>query len=103
MIYTSFRPNKERANAAIVLIGILLLIQLIGAASSLMQLKLLERLALGEMITDAASDENDTREQIIAIVNTVLMVFSGIVFISLFRRAYNNLGVLSGNTRYAEG
>ncbi|NPA45519.1 MAG: DUF4328 domain-containing protein, partial [Chlorobi bacterium] len=96
------KPNKERADIAIKLIWLVMLIEIISATSSFFQYRLLMKISKGEIISVQVANANDTREQIVAIVYLIVFFISGITFIKWFRRAYYNLGVRT-KTNYTEG
>ena len=98
----SIRPNKERADIAIKLIWLVMLIEIISAISSFFQYKLLNEVNDGGFVSEQAANANDTREQIIAIVYLIVFIISGITFIQWFRRAYYNLGVRT-KCKHTEG
>jgi len=98
----SIRPNKERADIAIKLIWLVMLLEIISAISSFFQYKLLKEVNEGGFISEQAANANDTREQIIAIVYLIVFIISGITFIQWFRRAYYNLS-LRTKCKHTEG
>lgn len=86
------RPNAERAKWAQYLIWTVMILDVISFFSSYMQLNLLYEIKNGEYVTDAVVNSNDAREGIIGILQFVLLIVSGVIFIMWFRRAYYNLG-----------
>lgn len=97
------RPNETRAKTAILLIWIVLGLDVISAISSYFQADLLNRIAMGEIISPKVADANDIRESIIGILYLIVYVTSGITFIMWFRRAYYNLHQKVSNLSYGEG
>jgi hypothetical protein len=97
------RPNGQRAKNAITLIGILLVLELISLISGYFQYDLLQSVLNGEELLTETADENDLREQIIAIIYLIVFVISGVTFIQWFRRAYFNLHQKTDCLTYSEG
>lgn len=97
------RPNTERAKVAITLIWIVLFFDIISFMSSYMQYDLLQTVSKGGFITTDEANENDFREQVIAIIYMVVNVISAVTFIMWFRRAYFNLHLRINNLSHTEG
>ena len=87
------RPNKKRAEIAQLLIWAVMIIDIISIYSSYLQYKLLISLQNNETILEQTINSNDTREQIIGIVYTIVFIISTVTFIRWFRRAYYNLNI----------
>ncbi len=87
----NLRRNDERAQAAIVLLWITVAGCIASIISSYLQYDLLLRLKSGIELSDSQLEGNDTREQIIGIIQIFILVTCAITFIQWFRRAYYNL------------
>lgn len=85
------RPNKKRANYAMVLILIILVMEFVSFISYGFQLFLLQNLAEGIQVTHEQANANDLRVLIIQLLIFLLHIISAITFIRWFRRAYYNL------------
>jgi len=79
-----------------VLLIISLLIDFIASASGVMEISLLRSLQNGSFIGDfnAAAESNDTRQQAIAVIQFLLFVGTGIVFLTWIFRANRNARAL---------
>lgn len=69
-----------------------LVMSVVGAFSSLFQLELLSHAAQGISPADAAA--NDSRQQWIGILQTTLLITTGVVFLVWIHRSYRNLPAL---------
>ncbi len=97
------KPNKQRAENAMLLIWIMLALEIVALISSYLQYDLLQTVAGGGQISMEQADVNDIREQIIGIISSVAYVISVITFILWFRRAYYNLHQKVNYLSYSEG
>lgn len=97
------RPNSQRAQFAIIMIGIVLVIEVIAIVSGVLQYKLLETAAAGGFVPQAEIEYNDLRERIIAIAYLIAFIISAFTFIQWFRRAYFNLHLKAELLSYTEG
>ena len=97
------RPNKQRANIAIILIWIVFGIEILSIISGYLQYQLLQSFSNGNVVSTATANANDLREQIIAIAYMLAYVISGIMFIRWFRRAYYNLHLKVSGLNHSEG
>lgn len=89
------KPNEERARQAMLLIAIVLLCYIANIISSVLQLVLLLQVEQGVEVSDEALEQNDLREQIVAIITLVTFIVSVVTFIRWFRRSYYNLQQLT--------
>lgn len=85
------KPNGQRAKVAIMLVWAVLAAEVLSLISSYLQYNLIETVASGGFISEAAANFNDTREQLIGGLYILLYAGSGYAFILWFRRAYYNL------------
>ena len=99
----TLKPNRQRAKNAITLIWIVLALEIISLISGYFQYDLLQVAANGGEISTETVTENDTREQIIAIVYLIAFIISAIAFIYWFRRAYFNLHLRVNHLSQTEG
>lgn len=98
----AIRPNLERAKLAQFFIWLVMILDIISIFSSYLQYKLLKILENNEYVSDQLIDENDTREQVIAILYLIVFIISAIIFIRWFRRAYYNLNIRT-SCNHSEG
>lgn len=99
----NLRPNKERAQLAIALIIVVLVIDLVSLVSSYLQYDMLLSAANGGDISTETAENNDLREQIIGVLQVLVFGASGVTFIMWFRRAYYNLHQLEDYLLFSEG
>ncbi|GHU97488.1 hypothetical protein FACS1894156_9000 [Bacteroidia bacterium] len=99
----NLRPNEQRAKNAILLIWLVLELEIVNLIASYMQYDLLQTIANGGYISDAAAKANGTREQICGIACFIAYPISAITFIMWFRRAYFNLHQKVSGLAYSEG
>lgn len=99
----NLRPNKQRAKIAILLIGIVMLLDIVSLISSYFQYNLLNDIAKGVNVSIATAEASDLRESIIAVIYAIAFLISGITFIQWFRRAYFNLHLRVDNLKFGEG
>jgi hypothetical protein len=99
----NLRPNELRAKTAIIMFGIVLLVQTISLISGYIQYKLINELSLGHFVADSELDYNDSRQRVIAILYAGVLVLSLITFIRWFRRSYYNLHLKAEVLSYSEG
>ena len=87
----SLKPNEQRAKAAIILIWIFFILEIVSLISNYLQYDLLQRALSGGMISTLTVTFNDLRQQIISYTQLIVYIICAITFIRWFRRAYFNL------------
>jgi hypothetical protein len=87
------RPNKKRADLAKLFIWLVLFFDFISIISSYLQYNLLVSYESGGDVSFEMLEANDLREQIVAVIYTLVYWGSIFVFLQWFRRAYYNLNV----------
>jgi len=87
------RPNKKRADLAKLFIWLVLFFDFISIISSYLQYNLLNSYQSGGDVNFSMLEANDLREQIVAVLYTLVYWGSIFVFLQWFRRAYYNLNV----------
>lgn len=87
------RPNATRAKNAELFIWVVLAVGFVSFISSWMQYDLLTNVQNGGAYTDDQLTFNDLREFVMGILQLIIYLTSGVVFIMWFRRAYYNLGL----------
>lgn len=97
------RDNSQRAQLAIIMIWVVTGINALMAVSSYLQVKLLNVMATGEMVSEQQTSMNDTREAIIGGLYTIAYIVSAVMFIQWFRRAYFNLHTKVKHLEFTEG
>jgi hypothetical protein len=99
----NLRPNKKRANTAIIFIWIIFGIEILSLFSSFLQYMLLNDASTGKFISEESANLNDLREKIIGFTHVIIFIISGIIFIRWFRRAYYNLHLVVDKLNHSEG
>ena len=99
-----YRSPRHAARALLILMGVGLGIDLIGALSSWAEYNLFARAQRGEIISIDEANASDTRQAVIGGVQLLLFLVTIVVFIVWFRRMYRNLPSLGArNLRFTPG
>lgn len=99
---SNMRDNQLRAKLAIIMLGIVMLVQVVNIVFHYFQYELLHK-ANEFGITDEQANSNDTRIQIVIFVYVFILFISGITFIRWFRRAFYNLELKIKNLNFSNG
>lgn len=91
----AFKPVRTLGLAVVTLLSLLLLVDLVSIVSSLAQIELLDRMAVGDFTLEEA-DMNDLRQAAIGILWFLGFVATAIVFIIWHHRAYKNVEAMGG-------
>jgi hypothetical protein len=89
-----------RLRACVAMVALVILASLWVAASTHMQIGLLERAARGISPSAGEATSNDFRQNAAIALRLVVYLISGVTFLMWFHRAYRNLSAL-GNTHLA--
>ena len=99
-----YQSGRTRAQLAVVLLAIGMAVDLIAIVSSLFQASLLSNAAAGLGVTNAEATANDSRQQLIAIIQLLVLVATAVCFSVWIYRAHKNLPALgAGNLEYSPG
>lgn len=97
-------PVTGRRTALVWLLGISIGLSVVALASDLIETELLGRIASGGDRTFSEVDASDMRQSAIGIVQFLLFLTTGILWLSWFWRAYKNLPALGArNLRFSSG
>jgi uncharacterized protein DUF4328 len=100
---TSFSPADAAARWTKGLLLATLVLSLVGIVSGLLQVELLSRAATGG-ISDAEAAANDSRQQLIGVLQVLLLLGTAVAFLMWFHRTHKNLPSLGGRElRYTPG
>lgn len=91
------KNNIKRANAARIIFYSLVAISIISFYSHFLQYQILTDFNNGLSITEETANQNNIRQQVVAIVNLLLLLSSIVVFLMWVYRAYDNLTKLGIN------
>jgi hypothetical protein len=87
-----YRPLATLARVVIVLLAAYFMLTAIGVGSDWLELELINRVAEDQAaVTQAELDASDSRQNLIGILQVLIYLATGIMFIIWFRRAYRNL------------
>ena len=87
-----YRPLATLARVVIVLLVVYFVLTAVGVVSDWLQLELINRLVEDPAaVTPAELDASDARQGVIAILQVLIYLATGVMFIIWFRRAYRNL------------
>jgi len=95
------KPNDKKAKYAILFIWIVLALEVVMFASSIMQYVFLKAAQAGASVTQEAAEANDFREGIIGIIYLIAWIVSAVFFLRWFKTAYHNLRQIT-DVRHAE-
>jgi hypothetical protein len=90
-----FKPMKVVGVITMACLGFVMLMDLSSVVSSIAQLELLGRMAIGDYTMQEA-EANDLRQNLIAVAGLVAFVLSVIAFLVWTYRAYRNVDALGG-------
>jgi hypothetical protein len=99
----TLRTNTDRTKNAIIFICIVTALNMIYLIFNIVDLDLYKRIANEGIYTMQEIENSDFRNLTFAVVYGIVYIFSAIVFIMWFRRAYYNLKHLGVKTSYGEG
>lgn len=85
------RDNSRRAKFVLLIFSITVGILIIGVWSDYLELDLLQRVQSEGYVEMAEAETNDSRQTIISLFQTAVLITSMILFLHWFRRAYGNL------------
>jgi hypothetical protein len=93
-----------RRRTVVVVLCVLIAFDLFAVVSSLLELDLIGRLEAGQVVTDAAIENNDNRQGAVGLIQVGLLIAGAVVFIRWLRAAYRNVDRLApGLRRHGHG
>jgi hypothetical protein len=99
-----YAPLTRPAVAAMALLGLIVLTNVIAIWSDLLELDLLDRVLAGREVSEAEATNNDDRQALVALIQTGVYLGAIVFFIRWLYRAYKNIDALMpGARRYAHG
>jgi hypothetical protein len=103
-VIPGYESMRGRERAVVLMLCAVIVIDLVAVASTIAELRLLDRIEAGEAVADAELDDNDQRQMAVGLVQTILLVATAVCFIRWLRLAYRNADVLApGLRRYGHG
>ncbi len=101
---TPFASGHSRAQWVKILLLVGVVLDLIAIVSGYFQIDLLSKVMAGQTITEAEAAANDSRQQIIGILQVLAFLTTTIFFLMWFHRAHRNLPALGAhNLRFSPG
>ena len=99
-----YAPLTRPAVAAMALLGLVILTNLVAIWSDLLELDLLDRVIAGKEISESEATSNDDRQALVALVQTCVYLGCIVFFIRWLYRAYKNVDALRpGARRFSHG
>lgn len=99
-----YLSGHSRAQWVIGFLAITIILAIIAYVSDYLQIDLLSRAMEGQMITEAEASSNDTRQQLIGILQLMTFIVTGILFLMWIYRSHRNLPALGArNLTYTPG
>ncbi len=100
----SFVSLRGRASLVSVLLAVFVVVVLIWTASTLLEIRLLEKLDRGELVTLAEAESSDSRQATLEGIYFVVFLTSAIVSLMWIHRASKNLRPLgAAGQRFSPG
>jgi len=87
------KPNKKRADLAILFVWLVMFFDILALGSSFIQYRMLISFQNGEDVSMQMFESNDLREQIVSVFHSIVYIASGVIFLMWFWRAYYNYGI----------
>ena len=96
-----YLPIGRVARWAMILLAAVAVLDVIAALSDFAEIRLLDRIIDGELVSDDEADASDTRQAVIGGIQFLVYAATAFVFIRWFRRCYRNLAPLGAErTRF---
>jgi Domain of unknown function (DUF4328) len=94
-----YTPLRGRVKAVTIVFAVVALVYALRVWSGLLELDLLSQLVAGTQVTDAQINANDTRQQLLGVVEGLVLLAGAIVFIGWLHAAYWNVDVVAPSER----
>jgi O-antigen/teichoic acid export membrane protein len=85
------KDNSQRAKMVLIIFWVLIALTLAGLLTTYFQLLLFKRIQLGEYVSEEEAGRSDAIQVVMGIAQIGIYIFSIVVFLNWFRRAYGNL------------
>jgi hypothetical protein len=89
-----YEPLRTITRVLLAAFVIIILVDIVAVVSDLAEVSLLNRAIDGEFISDSEFDNNDNRQAVIGVLQTILYIGTGIVFLRWMYIAHRNLPAL---------
>ncbi len=94
--------NSKRAKNLITVFWIIVGLTILGLVPGFLELQLLNKLKVGEYVSDQEINISDITQGIFGLVQSVTYIVSIVFFLNWFRRAYGNLHRVKVSPKYQE-
>lgn len=103
MTYTNYESPFPQSRVVMFFLGTLVILDVAGVWSSVLQLDLLQQVQAGGLITPAEAEANDSREATIGILFGITYLVTGVLFLRWFHRLYKNVHWMAQSQVEQEG
>lgn len=100
--FPDLKDNSQRSRIVIGVFYAICIINIVASISIYFQILMLKQIQMGVIPGDEEISMNDTRQQIISIIQSLIYLTSTVLFLNWLRRAYGNIKRIGENTEYAE-
>ncbi len=101
---SEFRSAHSKAQLVKFFLILIIALALVAIASDFFQLDLLNKIKEGAYYTGTEAISNDSRQQIIGVLQIIILIIAGIAFLLWFYRSHRNLSALGArNLKYSSG
>lgn len=101
-LFPELKDNSKRSRIVISIFLAICVINIVASISIYFQIEMLKQIQMGVIPGEDEISMNDTREQIISIIQSIIYLVSMVLFLNWMRRAYGNLKRIGENTEYTE-
>ena len=99
----SYEDLTDRRKAVAIALGAVIVLDLANLLSEAAEIRLLNRLIGGEVLSPASLEASDSRVALLGLLRFVAYVAAAVLFIRWFHRAYRNLDALGSHRRHGTG
>ena len=100
----SYIPLDSRRKAVVIVFAAIAVISVVAVVSDILEIRLMDRFAAGEIVSDADATANDDRQALVGIVQFAALIAGAIAFIRWLHAAYKNVDVVEpSERRYGHG
>jgi len=98
----NFLSNERRSKATVISRIVLIVVLAITIISTFMEYSLLMQINDGMYITDAQITANDSRQSLVSMLNLIVLIVCGVIYLLWFYRAYQNARLINGGLKYKQ-
>src|SRR5690606_7784823 len=101
-LFPDLKDNSKRSRIVISVFYVMCIMNIGASISIYFQIIMLEQIQMGVILGEEEMSMNDTRQQIISIIQSFIYIASTVLFLNWLRRAYGNINRIGENTEYSE-